>query len=173
MKYAVSALLVLSVSFLLPQTASAQSKEETEKFLVKKLSGYKSPAWLQLWVLTFKKGTLIVQRSDVWDQSDDKDRYYSTTYTVKLADLNPAHVEATETRAGEKVQCFVKLHTTDDKKAVNHKAFNKRGTEMNKFTGSQNDLWIMVKDNRTANQAAKAFRHLIKLYGGKEELFEE
>jgi len=167
MRYAISTLLFAS---LLTQVAAAQSKEETEKFILEKLNGYKHYFFRVKYTLSFHDGKMAM----ISDYSDRKTTGTKvTTKTVNLADLNPANVKTNiPTRKDGIKEYNVQLFATGEKKTIDEKVVAKDGWEH--FSSDRyNWIYLHAKDERTMNQVAKAFRHLIKLYGGKEELFEE
>jgi hypothetical protein len=89
-----------------------------------------------------------------------------TKSTVKLSDLNPKNVKVINHSSGSLANIY--LNTTDDREVVEGIALRTGKPYKSKSI----DVRFLCVEQRTASQVAKAFVHLIKLCGGKGELFE-
>ena len=149
-------------------TAYCQSKEETKKFLQKKLSYSSNSGTHNLTErVTFKGDKLVYKKS--YYRNDDKQLETSYEHTMDLADLNPKRVIFKAAEAPYR-HGWIKLCTTDDKQAIFCERWSEREGKKRYDPGTDVDITVLA---RNADQAVRALRHLIKLCGGKSELFED
>ena len=151
-----------------PKEAASPSKEETKQFLIKKCKARMPDVVLEIFgvmhrelELDFVGDTMTVTLKESW-----KDVVSKFTCSVPLTDLNPSRVTIGD--GPQQAYSYVKFQTTGDI------------TFQLKHTSNQgsDDDWTRNKHNfpvknEDAEQIAKALTHLIKLCGGKSELFED
>ncbi len=144
----------------------AQSKEATKKFIQEQVSASdmsgESVRWFEM---SFTGDTMIYRvgsYSRKRGETKEGSRRKAQVVTGALKDLNPDRVEVDKSRPNASpFFSGIELFTTEGRRTI------KVITESEKKTG----LWICTKDNRTAERVGRALIHLIKLCGGKGDLF--
>ena len=148
------------------------SKEETKEFLTKKLTW--NDRYDDLWIVEFEGDTLILKR---------RSQLSETQHYLRLSDLNPNRVSYdTFEDCGRSVFRLALCVTDSDSSQVEYRNYQRKkvGKEFKLFErkinpGNTSRLGypFLVRDAHTARQAQKALVHLIKLCGGKAELFDD
>lgn len=123
------------------------------------------------WSATYR-GDLLLSKSKVGD--------IYITYEVGLKALNPARIQPVQNDNAEYVQINglrLNIETSNSAPAINclvkeqnYTVNPPRTTEMRSNVSS---VGLAVKDKKSLNQVTQALKELIKLAGGKPELFEE
>ena len=181
MKYLLSTLLFLS---LFTQFAAAQSKKETEKFIVEKCrwtSGEKA------WEVAFDgpdASRRLICKSLEWSSHGKPHDPNFFIQGVLIRDLNPNRLKV-QNNGGVITTYILSAYTTSKNRAMCSFDLDAPKDAMKKFSTPEehaaalrqgisrnDDVYTVFSSERTAKQVAKALTHLIKLYGGKEELFE-
>ena len=140
---------------------NAQTKQETVDFLKKKM------CFKQL-----SNGTTHIHKIDItgcrmtmtYVNKQQDGSKSETIIIVNLKDLDPTRLEL-DLPSSPEYAPNVALRAREDKKAILWKMPN------NKYIKEKYDNTAFARNAREAIQLKKAFSHLIKLCGGKGELF--
>lgn len=159
----------------LTTTSFGQSKTETKKFLqenvTKSKTYYRSRKYgldYEMYnTLKFEGSTLILKSYSYSFRNKQTQRW---TREVSLDKLNPNRVELKDFDPTNKVVLWVREGIRTGKGSQYVKEYGK-SSKTEHFTGLGN-LEFFVSDARRASRIQKAFVHLIKLYGGKGDMFE-
>ena len=150
---------------LLAGTAYAEpTKEETWDYIRRNLTssiGTDSRFGGSYYKYSFDKSSCVFQKV-----TEDKNGNHSifTTYTINLADLDPNEVKAITPSSSDP---WIIMGCRERKNCVHTKSSNPSDNR-NDYNGYEDGLSL---DSDVPERVAKAFSHLIRLCGGKPELF--